>query len=183
MRTSLEPSGLLVILFFLLSLLGCQETPKEQDEIAVLESRLDELIEKEEADLRAEPVQNIMKQLAQAYMSYASIKPDSPSSPNYLIKAADIYEQNLQEYNQALSILDTILIRYPNDKRSGYALFKKGFIYHNLLSDLDSAEQIYNRFIERHPEHELIPSALREIEELGIPPSRILEQLEADSLP
>lgn len=62
---------------------------------------------------------------------------------------------------------------YPDSDKVPLSVFMSGFIYANMLSDFEQAENIYSQFLEAYPEHELAPSVKFELEYLGKSPEEI----------
>ena len=65
--------------------------------------------------------------------------------------------------------------KYPSSKDAPRALFMSAFINANSLNNFDEAKNIYELFIKKYPENELVTSAKEEIKNLGIPPGEIIK--------
>ncbi len=117
------------------------------------------------------------QQLVDLYISYAdNFKTDSVS-PVYLLKAADI-SMNIMKHAQSISLLDRIMLDYPNFQKAPDCLFLKAFIYENQTKDLEKAEKTYNEFLQKYPIHELAPSAKAAVDNLGVPIETLIKSFE-----
>lgn len=63
--------------------------------------------------------------------------------------------------------------RYPETDEGVKALFMIGFMYANHFGNYEAARQAYLDFLNRYPNHELIPSVKFELENLGKPVEEI----------
>jgi outer membrane protein assembly factor BamD (BamD/ComL family) len=79
--------------------------------------------------------------------------------------ANDLY--NNQEFEEAIVNFKKVIEQYPNGKFTATSIFLIGFIANNYTKDLDEAKKYYQMFIEKYPDHEMIPSAKFELENLG----------------
>lgn len=148
--------------------------------IEQLETRLRELTQSPGID--PEEVKATMRELAAAYSAQAEARPEAPEAPEYLYKAAELYETNMLDPRAALAVFDQLIATYPEHERAADALFKKGYVYHNILNDLAKAQEAYLTFLETYPEHDLVASAKFEIENLGVPAEELLRRIQsADS--
>jgi TolA-binding protein len=84
-----------------------------------------------------------------------------------LFASAEIYKNNLSEFNKSLDVYQKIIKQYASDPKAPNAMFMIGYVYSNDLNDLDNGRKWYNKFIETYPDHMLVPSAQWEIENLG----------------
>ncbi len=75
----------------------------------------------------------------------------------------------VQYYTRANSIL-------PEDKEAPKALFLAAFIEANELHNFQKAKELYSKFIKLYPKSQMAESARKEIENLGIPPEKIIEK-------
>lgn len=122
-------------------------------------------------------IQGVMSELAGAYEAFATNNPDNPQAPEYLYKAAELFEP-MGNIEKAMTIFDNIISKYPDSEKAPDALFKKGYVYHNTIKDLTQAKTLFMQFLERYPEHELAASAKFEIENLGVPAKDLLEKIQ-----
>ncbi len=64
----------------------------------------------------------------------------------------------------------------PKAPEAPKALFLAAFIEANQLNKLNDARATYEKFIRMYPESEMTKSAKKEIENLGVPPEKIIEK-------
>jgi TolA-binding protein len=84
-----------------------------------------------------------------------------------LFASAEIYKNNLSEFNRSLAVYKKIIKDYTSDSKAPNAMFMIGYVYSNDLDDQDNGRKWYTKFIETYPDHMLVPSAKWEIENLG----------------
>jgi outer membrane protein assembly factor BamD (BamD/ComL family) len=65
-------------------------------------------------------------------------------------------------------------------------VFFKGYVYENLIRNLDKAKEIYLQFIEKYPESDFADDAQMALQNLGKTPEQMIKEFEerrkADSL-
>jgi tetratricopeptide (TPR) repeat protein len=64
----------------------------------------------------------------------------------------------------------------PDNKEAPKALFLAAFIEANELQEFQKAKDLYTKFVKLYPKSEMTESAKKEIENLGIPPEKIIEK-------
>ncbi|MGK9369621.1 tetratricopeptide repeat protein [Melioribacter sp. Ez-97] len=109
--------------------------------------------------------------------------PGSRLAPKALYEIAKIYHMNLiKETDNKESLGNAVLYykrlssEYPDAKESQKALFVAGYIEANELNDTSAARKTYEEFLKRYPESEMVASVKLELEYLGMPPDKLLEQ-------
>lgn len=80
---------------------------------------------------------------------------------------ADIYKNNIKDYDKAIKHYKIIENKYPNSEKTPNALFMIGYIFANEVKDMQKAKEAYNYFIKQYPDHVLVQSAKWELENLG----------------
>jgi outer membrane protein assembly factor BamD (BamD/ComL family) len=120
-----------------------------------------------------------MQNFPMAVETYTRLIADHPRSPEadtaaYMI--ATIYNNNLREYEKAIAAYREYRQRYPEGPQAPMALFLIGYLYNNELHNLDSAAAVYRSFLTLYPEHEMAPSAKFELDNLGVPPEKLIPQ-------
>lgn len=76
---------------------------------------------------------------------------------------------------EALDNYKIFFERYPDKQPAALSLFLVGYIYNNNLGMHDSAKTYYERFLQRYPEHDLIPTVQFELNTLGLTPQEALD--------
>ena len=111
------------------------------------------------------------------YKNYAKSYPQDTLSPEYLYKAAMLC-MNSSRPQEAIEIIDLVLINYPTYKKTPDCLFIKGFIYDNHLKDYVNAKKSYEEFLKKYPTHAFASSAESSLKFLGKSPEEILKEIE-----
>lgn len=122
--------------------------------------------------------------LVDMYLIYISKYPKDTLSPSFLFKAANI-KMNNDDAAGAIGFFDRYLNEYPEAPKASMCFFFKGFIYENMMRDLDRAREIYLQFIEKYPNDEFVDDARMSLMNLGKTPEMLIrefeEKLRADS--
>ncbi len=64
----------------------------------------------------------------------------------------------------------------PKNDEAPKALFLAGFIEANQLRNFNAAKKTYQKFIRMYPDNPMVESARKEIQNLGVPPEKIIEK-------
>lgn len=109
--------------------------------------------------------------------------PESKLVPESLFRLASFYQNKLlknisskESLNKSVELFRRIYDEYPNSEFAPNGLFMAGFVYSNEIKNYDKAREMYNLFIEKYPDHDLIISAKQELEYMGLTPEEILEK-------
>lgn len=115
--------------------------------------------------------------------------PDTKHKEFVLFELGKIYQSkaiksNNSEINlnNAVKYFTQLFTEFPKSNNSPSALFMTGFIYANELQKLDSAKIRYQEFLDKYPNHELAVSVKYELDNLGLTPEQILENLKKNNL-
>ena len=143
-------------------------------------------ISKMEADLKsAEQVDSTaVTELLSAYQNYASRYENDSLAPDYLYKAAGL-AVGFNRGTQAIEIYETIINKYPEYKRVAECYFMEAFAYENVIGNIAKANEYYNKFLAKYPNHDLADDAQSAIRFLGKSPEEMVrefEQMNADSI-
>ncbi|MEO0897423.1 MAG: tetratricopeptide repeat protein [Bacteroidota bacterium] len=173
-------SILILLISFSLFLVSCENAASEGS-VEDLKKKYEKL--SLDKNTKPEELRGAMVDLAAAYEREASSQ-EGEAQAEYLYKSAELYEGFGGDINKALEIYDKIMADFPDAKRAGDALFKKGFLYNEKLKDLEKARAAYELFIEKYPNSDLVDDAKDEIKFLGLTPEEIFEiiQQKQDSL-
>lgn len=93
--------------------------------------------------------------------------PDDPLAPKAQMKIGEIYMNNTHELEKSLVAYQMAADNYSDNESGVTALFMVGFVNANYLQDMDAARKAYKAFIEKYPNHELVPSVQFELDNLG----------------
>lgn len=112
------------------------------------------------------------------YTDFIGRRPGDSLTPDYLFKAASL-SMNTGDGNKAIGFFDQYLKNYPDGKNAALSMFFKGFIYENMLRNLDKAKETYLLFMERYPESDFVKDAQMALLNLGKTPDQIVSEFEA----
>lgn len=116
--------------------------------------------------------------LVKMYMDFIEVNPADSLSPSYLFKAANIV-MNSGDGGKSLGLFDRYIREYPDGEKVAMSMFFKGFIYENMLHDLDQARETYLRFIEKYPSDDFADDAQMALINLGKTPEMMFQEFEA----
>ncbi len=161
---------LLLSVFVVLMMLSCGEKVSVK-EVKELESKV--LAE------GAKPTKEEVIQLVDAYILFAEQNPDNAQSPDYLFRALDIaVGVNAEGPDKAIKIADMLIEKYPDFEMTPMAMYLKGFVYENIVGDLQNAEMTYRQFIEKYPNSPIIEDVKATLENLGLTPEELIRKFE-----
>ncbi|QQS38071.1 MAG: tetratricopeptide repeat protein [Ignavibacteriales bacterium] len=108
--------------------------------------------------------------------------PENELAPTALYDLANLYQKrNLTDLTEkqalvkASELFKKVYDDYPSSKEAAYSLFMAGFIKANEpISEYKDATELYNLFIEKFPNHEMVSSAKAELKFMGIPADQII---------
>lgn len=127
----------------------------------------------------AKPTKEEVIQLIDAYILFAEQNPDDVQSPDYLFRALDIaVGVNAEGPDKAIKIADMLIEKYSDFEMTPMAMYLKGFVYENIVGDLQNAEKTYRQFIEKYPESPMVEDVKATIENLGLSPEELIRKFE-----
>jgi TolA-binding protein len=116
-------------------------------------------------------------ELARAYVDFADAHKDSPETPAYLYKAADLM-LNLNKSKESLDLYNRIIYQYPDYEKAPECLFLMAYIYENNFQNYGKAKEIYEQFIQKYPTHDFADDASISIENMGKSPEELIRMFE-----
>lgn len=159
-----------VLLSLALMLLSCGEK-MSVEKINELESK----VFAKDAVLSSE---NVI-QLVDAYLLFARQNPNDQQTPEFLFKALDVAVGiNAEGPQKAINIADVLIEKYPDFEMTPMAMFIKGFVYENMIGDLQNAEMTYRHFIEKYPNNPMVEDVKSTLENLGLTPEELIRKFE-----
>ena len=159
-----------VLLSLALMLLSCGEK-MSVEKINELESK----VFAKDAVLSSE---NVI-QLVDAYLLFAKQNPNDQKTPEFLFKALDVAVGiNAEGPQKAIDIADILIEKYPDFEMTQMAMFVKGFVYENMIGDLQNAEMTYRQFIEKYPNSPIVEDVKATLENLGLTPEELIRKFE-----
>jgi tetratricopeptide (TPR) repeat protein len=164
--------GLLAIGFY-----GCGGGNKSQggmDKQALIDS-----IKSTEAKLKTivTPDAVIYNRAIGNYLKFASNFPDDTMAPACLFNAANI-SMSLNQYQRAVNLYDSVVVKYPNFKKAADCIFIRGFIYDDKLKDTANARKMYQLVIDKYPHDSLASQARAALSILGKSYDEIIKEFE-----
>ena len=127
----------------------------------------------------AKPTKEEVIQLIDAYILFAEQNPDDVQSPDYLFRALDIaVGVNAEGPDKAIKIADMLIEKYSDFEMTPMAMYLKGFVYENIVGDLQNAEKTYRQFIEKYPESPMVEDVKATMENLGLSPEELIRKFE-----
>jgi TolA-binding protein len=116
--------------------------------------------------------------LLKMYDDFITRFPDDSLSPKFLFKAANLAITE-GDGNKALSLLDQFLQKYPDNQKTPVCAFFKGYVYENILKNMDLAKESYLIYIEKYPDDAFVKDARMAINNLGKTPEQMIKEFEA----
>lgn len=118
-------------------------------------------------------------QLVDAYLLFAKQNPNDRQTPEFLFKALDVAVGiNAEGPQKAINIADVLIEKYPDFEMTPMAMFIKGFVYENMIGDLQNAEMTYRHFIEKYPNNPMVEDVKSTLENLGLTPEELIRKFE-----
>ena len=118
-------------------------------------------------------------QLVDAYLLFAKQNPNDQQTPEFLFKALDVAVGiNAEGPQKAIDIADVLIEKYPDFEMTQMAMFVKGFVYENMIGDLQNAEMTYRQFIEKYPNSPIVEDVKATLENLGLTPEELIRKFE-----
>ncbi len=74
---------------------------------------------------------------------------------------------DLRDFDNAISSYTKVVENFSGSSHEAQAQFMVGYIYANILDDIEQAVSTYQTFLEKFPDHELAPSVKFELENMG----------------
>lgn len=161
----------LLIPFIVLSLFVISCTPsrdKMLEKISTLESKM-------------KSTQNVdsisINKLLEAYQDFATNYPKDSLASENLYKAAGL-AVGFNKGTQAIGFYESIINTYPSYIKIPECYFMKAFTYENVMGDVVKANEFYNKFLAKYPDHELADDATSAIKYLGKSPEEMVREFE-----
>ena len=169
---------LILLLFGCASIMACQKVSSRQalEKIQALEKKAQG--NREAASMGTVKLDEaLLKELGEAYTSWADNYPDAPETPEFLFRAGELYSNELQDFPKAIEVFERDYKGYPEHETAANALFFIGYLYNNSLQDLPKAEKFYKEFLAKYPNHNMARHAEFELESLGLSPDEVFEKI------
>lgn len=123
---------------------------------------------------------NVANELVKKYEEYANEYKTDTISPMYLFKAGEL-AMSLNDGMKAMMLYKKVEQEFPDYKKAPVSIFLQAFLYENYLNDKESAKKLYNTFISKYPNHELVKDAKASLENIDIPLEDLIKKFEENS--
>ena len=111
-------------------------------------------------------INNNLKEAINTYKNIIDQYPKNDFSSKAQFQIADIYLNDIKDYDLSIKEFKIVVNDYPNDEVAKKSLFMIAYIYNNYINAYTEAIDYYNLFINKYPKDELIPSVQYELEGL-----------------
>jgi TolA-binding protein len=105
--------------------------------------------------------------------------PKDTLSPAYLFELSLIYQKQ-QKMDETIAALERVEKEYPESKQAAKSLFLEGFLYANVLNQLDKAKEKYQLYLDKYSavDAKMTSDVQMELQNLGRSPEEILKQIQ-----
>jgi tetratricopeptide (TPR) repeat protein len=117
------------------------------------------------------------EELLQVYITYTNQFHDDSKTCDYRVKAAEL-AQNLGKYQQAIELYKNVSEGCPTHDLAPQCAFMIAVVYHDYINDRETAKKYYEEFINRHPDHYMVPDAQSRIDMLYMTDEEIVRMFE-----
>ena len=172
------------VLMLMIGLSSCggndgDETSENSDSTQVVDydefmTELTEMEDKINANL-ATPDEVLLKEAVTKYQDLAGFFPEDPLAPDYLFKASDLALSTGQP-EKSVKILTRIMNEYPDYKRMEDVMFNKASHLDFELRDTTQAKELYQKFISKYPNSELVDDAESRIKNISLSLDELVEK-------
>jgi TolA-binding protein len=116
-------------------------------------------------------------ELMKLYVEYSDTYKKDTIVATYLFKAGEL-SMNMNNPQKALELFERVYKEHPDYQKAADCMFLKGFIYDNMLQDLEKAKNAYIDFIKKYPTHAFADDAQVLLQNLGKSPEELIKQFE-----
>lgn len=139
---------------------SCQEKPKVDKKIT-MSQRIDSLESRLALEISDEIPENeagTAMYLARDYQLFASDYPSDTNASSYLVRCAQVIQYNLNDRLRANELYLDVMNKYPKAKSAALANFLLANNFHDSSDSLNAARYL-DLFLDKYPNHELVPAA------------------------
>ena len=111
-------------------------------------------------------INNNLIEAINTFKNIIELYPNNYLSSKSQFQIADIYLNDIKDYDLSIKEFKNVVNDYPNDEVAKKSLFMIAYIYNNYINAYTDAIDNYNLFINKYPKDELIPSVKYELEGL-----------------
>ena len=159
-----------------LSVMSCNFHDKRKNDAAEALSKANQSLTSNHPDSSS------VKQASVAVESFVRRFPEDSLSPSFLFELALVYEKQRQ-YDSTIKTLERIYSYYPHSRQSSKALFLEGFLYANVLQQLDKAKEKYELYLKEYSalDAKMTNDVQMELQNLGKSPEEILNEIQENA--
>jgi len=162
---------ILILLVPVIMLAACSPSRnKSADQIAGIEASL---FSPKASGFQKEKADSLMM----LYEAFVKRFPGDSLSPSYIFKAANI-AMNMNEGQKSLDLFDQYINKYPDKPKAEVSLFFKGYVYENVLRNMEKAKETYLVFIQKYPKSQFADDAQMALNNLGKSPEEMFREFE-----
>lgn len=121
------------------------------------------------------PKEKDLKEAIIMFQDFASVFPDSPEAPDYLLRASDIC-LTTKEPEKSVKILNRIIKEYPGYPKMEDVKYNKASHLDFELRDTTAAKDAYRQFIEEYPNSPLVKDCESRIENIRYSAEELAEK-------
>jgi tetratricopeptide (TPR) repeat protein len=166
----------LIIIAVSLMIISCQSTPKtsEYDQMVGRIDTLELFLAQSEEVLLDD---RKPREVLDLYKKFVIKYPEDSLCITYYFKMAEV-ELALGKSFDAISSLDSLMMKFPNADIIPNVLQFKAFIQDDRLHQFDDARATLELLIEKYPDNELVENAKAYILTLGKSPEEVIREME-----
>lgn len=118
-----------------------------------------------------------MRDLMDAYKSFAEHYPDDSLAPEHLFRAGGV-ARSLDEPQRAINIYRRILNEYPETDQEPTVRFLLAFVYDQDLNKKGKAKKLYQAVIDSFPDHKLAQDAEQYLKVIDMSDEELMKHFE-----
>ncbi|MEO6166673.1 MAG: tetratricopeptide repeat protein [Chitinophagales bacterium] len=109
--------------------------------------------------------------------------PQDSLASEYLFELGMLYQKQ-RKFDQAVNAFDKVYREYPDSKHARNAVFLQGFLYANVLNNLDKAKEMYQLYLDKYSaaDEKMTNDVQMELKNLGKTPDELLREIQAKEL-
>lgn len=124
------------------------------------------------------PSQDTLEIAAKLFQNFANNFPEDKESPDYLLKASDLYLA-MNDPKNSVKILDRLIETYPEYEDIENAYFNRANHIDFEIRDTVLAKKYYNEFISKFPDSKLVNDANARIKFISLSLEDLMKKFEA----
>jgi tetratricopeptide (TPR) repeat protein len=110
---------------------------------------------------------------------YIQAYPQDSLASDYLFELGMLYQKQ-RKFDQAINAFDKVYREYPDSKHARNAVFLQGFLYANVLNNLDKAKEMYQLYLDKYSaaDEKMTNDVQLELKNLGKTPDELLREIQ-----